>query len=381
MATELTPPKTHLIPLSRPWLSPNEFAGSDGIIEREWLISGPMVERFEEAFKKVIPCKHAIAVSTGSNALWVGQGALGIQPGDEVLVPNMTFVTTATSLMLHGAKPVFIDIEMKTYGMDPDRIEAKITPKTKGIIPVHYAGQTAEMGRILEIANRHGLWVFEDAAESHLSKFGGRFCGTLGKLGMFSFTPTKPITTGEGAMITTDDDSLAQKCRLLRNIGDTGKFQWDYLGFNFRMPEIIGVMGLSQIQRLEEFVEIRRQNGQFYNEAFKDSDALIAPVIRNREDHNFQLYTIRLNLAALSISRDQFVDELAKRGVSGRLYYPCLHHQKVFSRFERQPEHEFPNSREYEKSALSIPVYPLLTREERNQVAQTLLDVAKEFRR
>lgn len=364
------------VPLARPWFTDEEPKAAYEVVKSKWIIFGPKTEEFERQFAAKTGTKHAIAVNSGSSALLVTQAAVGIGYGDEVIVPNMTFVSTASSCMYLGAKPVFVDINLSTYSIDVNKIEKHITEKTKAIIPVHYAGQSADMTEVLEIARKHNLIVIEDAAEAHLSEYNGEKCGSIGDMGIFSFTPSKPMTTGEGGMITTNDDKLAQRCRLIRNFGDTAKFQWDMLGFNFRMPEVMGAMGLAQLKKLDESVRIRRQIAQRYTQAFSDLDAVITPYVRKVEDINFQLYTIRLKVDKLTCTRDEFIEKLSELAVSARLYYPCLHSQKVFASLCEQTDDEFPNTIEYARTALSLPIFPQLSEEQIQHVINSVREIA-----
>lgn len=367
------------IPLARPWFTEEEPQAAYDVVKSLWIIYGPRTMEFERQFAAMMGVKHAIAVNSGSTALLVAQAAVGIGSGDEVIVPNMTFITTATSCMYLGIKPVFADINLSVYGIEPEDIKRKITEKTKAIIPVHYAGQTADMSKIMDIAEAHDLIVIEDAAEAHLSEYDGRKCGGIGRIGIFSFTPSKPMTTGEGGMITTDDDEIAERCRMIRNFGDADKFKWNMLGFNFRMPEVMGAIGLAQLKKLKKAVQMRREIALRYTEAFRDTDAIITPYVRKIEDTNFQLYTIRLRLDMLTITRDQFMEELAKLGVSSRLYYPCLHNQKVFADVSEQTDAEFPNSIEFAETALSLPIYPQLSDREIEYVIKCVQRVLSDF--
>jgi perosamine synthetase len=237
------------------------------------------------------------------------------------------------------------------------------------------------MDDIVEIAKANNLFVLEDAAEAHLAEYKGNKVGAIGDIGIFSFTPSKPMTTGEGGMITTDDDELAEKCRLIKNFGDVDKFKWDILGFNFRMPEVMGAIGLVQLDKLDDAIKARRNIASAYTAEFEKTDAIVTPFVRHEKDINFQLYTIRLDLARLAVTRDQFADELAQRGVSSRLYYPSLHDQRVFEDICDQNDEEFPHTMEYCESALSLPIFPGLSDEEINQVIESVCDVAEKYRR
>jgi perosamine synthetase len=362
------------VPLAKPWIGEEESRAAEEVVRSGWLIQGPRVAAFEERFAARIGAKHGIAVNSGSSALLVAMGALGIGRDDEVLCPDMSFVSTASAALFLGARPVFADLEMRYYGMDPEQVERWITPRTRAIVPVHYAGHSAEMDGILEVADRHGIPVLEDAAESHLARYrGGRFTGTLGRIAIFSFTPSKPMTTGEGGMIVTDDDDLADKCRLFRNFGDRGKFEWEILGFNFRMPEVMGAIGLGQMDRLDEAIRRRRAIAARYTAGLRGREGLVLPAERTPEDANYQLYTIRV-----LGDRDRVKTAMSRRGVGTRLYYPAFHHQGVFRACGPFDAADYPNAVEYERTALSLPIFPGLTVEEQDYVIASLLEALDE---
>lgn len=369
------------IPLFRPWFTDEEPQAAYDVIKSEWVIYGPKTMEFERQFADMMDVKHAVAVNSGSSALLVAQAAAGIAPGDEIIVPDITFISTATSCMYLGAKPIFADIDLSVYGIAAESIEKNITDRTKAIIPVHYAGQTVDMDAIMGIARRHNLIVIEDAAEAHLAEYNGEKCGGIGDIGIFSFTPSKPMTTGEGGMIVTNNDEMAERCRLIRNFGDVDKFKWESLGFNFRMPEMMGAIGLAQLKKLKKAIQRRREIAQKYTKAFDSVNEIITPYIRKIEDINFQLYTIRINLNELNITRDEFIKGLEKLGVSSRLYYPCLHKQVVFRDICRQTDAEFPNSMEFAETAISLPIYPQLTDTEIGYVTDSVKRVLAENKR
>ena len=360
------------VPLARPWIGEQEAAAAAEVVRSGWLIQGARVAAFEERFAAMVGARHGIAVNSGSSALLVAMGALGIGPGNEVLCPDMSFVSTASAALFLGARATFADIEMNGYGMDPAQVERWVTPRTKAIVPVHYAGHSAEMDGILEVADRHGIPVLEDAAESHLARYrGGRFTGTLGRISIFSFTPSKPMTVGEGGMVVTDDEGLADKCRLFRNFGDHGKFEWRELGFNFRMPEAMGAIGLIQLDRLQEAVRLRREIAARYTAALQGSEDLVLPWARTPEDANYQLYTIRITGPGAD-ARDRVRDAMARMGVGTRLYYPAFHRQGVFAGCGPFDDENYPNAIEYERTALSLPIFPGLTGEEQDYVITSL---------
>ncbi len=364
------------VPLARIRFNDAEVAAVAEVVRSGYLCQGPKTAEFEAAFSALLGVRHAVAVSSGSAALLVALQALGVGPDDEVIVPNMTFISTATSAMYLGARPVFCDITLTDYGIDSAGIEALLSDRTKVIVPVHYAGQTAEMGPILDLAEKNGLRVLEDAAEAHLSRYnGGRYAGTLGDAGIFSFTPTKPMTTGEGGMIVTDSDEIAERCRVIRNFGDGNKFAWDSLGFNFRLGEMAATIGLGQIGKLEEMIAARREKAGYYDDAFADQDLIVVPPVRDPLDTNYQLYTVLLRIEEMNCGRDEIISELAARGVASRLYYPALHRMGVFGKLGPFDDEKVPNSLAFEKAALSLPIFTDLTHQEQRHVVDTVIKV------
>ena len=363
----------HRIPLARPWFDDAEVAAASAVVRSGQLCQGPQTEAFEAEFAAKLNVRHAVAVSNGSVALLVALEAMGLTAGDEVIVPDMTFISTVTSAVRLGATPVFADITLTDYNLDANLVERLVTPKTKVLIPVHYAGQVANMDAIADIARRHNLKILEDAAEAHLARYkGGKFAGTIGDAGIFSFTPTKPMTTGEGGMIVTDNDEIADRCRLIRNFGDRGKLNWDAMGFNYRLNEVASAIGRCQLAKLDEIIAMRRAKARRYDEAFAACDLIHIPWLRGPEDSNYQLYTIRLAVDRLDVSRDAIIAELTDRGISTRLYYPALHRQGVFRPFGPQDDRRFPNALEFERSALSLPIFSGLTREEQDYIIETI---------
>ncbi|MEX2186831.1 MAG: DegT/DnrJ/EryC1/StrS family aminotransferase [Pirellulales bacterium] len=372
----------HRIPLARPWFDDAEVAAAADVVRSGQLCQGPQTEAFENEFAAKMQVRHAVAVSNGSVALLVALEALGITGGDEVIVPDMTFISTVTAGMRLGATPVFGDITLTDYNLDATLVESLVTPKTKAIVPVHYAGHTANMDVLSDIARRHDLKILEDAAEAHLARYkGDKFAGTIGDAGIFSFTPTKPMTTGEGGMIVTDNDEIAERCRLIRNFGDRGKFDWDAMGFNYRLNEVASAIGRCQLAKLDAIIAMRREKARRYDGGFAECDLLHIPWVRGPEDSNYQLYTIRLAVDRIRVSRDEIIAALTKQGVSTRLYYPSLHRQGVFRRFGPHDDARFPNSLAFEQAALSLPIFSGLTAEEQDYIIDTVPKVLAAHRR
>lgn len=364
----------HRVPLARPWFDEREPEVAAEVVRSGMLCQGDRTAAFEEAFAAKLGIDHAVAVSSGSTALLVGLQALGVGPGDEIIAPDMTFISTASAALYLGATPVLCDIELDHYNIDPDRIEELITDRTKAIVPVHYAGQAADMDAIVDLAERRGIAVLEDAAEAHLARYRGRrYVGAIGDVGIFSFTPTKPMTTGEGGMIVTASAELAERCRLIRNFGDRAKFAWHSLGFNFRTNEVAAAIGLVQLDKLDHIVEVRRRRAAAYDAAFAELDAVITPAVRGPEDSNYQLYTVRFESRALTIDRDQIIAELTARGVGSRLYYPALHRMKVLG--SGRADADYANAVEFERTALSLPIFTGMTEADQDHVIAAVTEI------
>jgi perosamine synthetase len=363
------------VPLAQPWFGDEEPDAARAVVESGWLIFGPKVAEFEQTFAEAHGARHGIAVNSGSSALLIGMAALGVQAGSEVISPDMTFVSTASAALFLGARPVFADIDPIHHHLDPADLERRITADTSLIVPVHYAGHAADMPAILEIAGRHGIPVLEDAAEAHLSMVGSRYVGTLGAAGIFSFTPSKPMTTGEGGMILTNDDEIAEKCRLLRNFGDLGKFEWEVLGFNFRMPEVMGAIGLQQLAKLPQAIRIRHEIAARYTKELAGVPGVSPPQHETESATNYQLYTLRLDREEIGMSRDEVIAAMQARGVSTRLYYPALHNQGVFAPYGPFDDADYPATMAFAESALSLPIFPGMTDAQQDLVVQSLIDV------
>ena len=352
------------IPLARPWFTEEEAQAAYDVVKSRWVIYGPRTMEFERQFADLMGVKHAIAVNSGSTALLVAQAAAGIGPGDEVIVPNMTFVTTATSCMYLGAKPVFADIDLSVYGMASTDIERHINNRTKAIIPVHYAGQTADMSGIMDVANKYNLTVIEDAAEAHLAEYNGRKSGSIGKMGIFSFTPSKPMTTGEGGMITTDDAELAQLARVLRDhaFSDERHFWHKYLGFNYRMTNMQAAVGLAQTEQMESFVEARRANAARYTAALSQIPGIVTPPEAEWVKNVFWMYSILVEDES-GMTRDGLRAYLADHGIETRTFFIPMHLQPIYHQAykgERYPVAEMLCQRGfYLPSASSLTVHEI----------------------
>jgi len=291
------------------------------------LLHGEFVSKFEKEFARYIGVKHAIAVNTGTAALHIAIAALNIGPGDEVIVPPFTFIASASSILHNNAIPIFADIDDKSYTLDPNSVRDKITEKTKAIIPVHLAGISADMSELMDIGSDNGIKIIEDAAQSIGTRCYKKKVGSIGHLGCFSFYPSKNMTTGEGGMITTNDDELAEQCRLLRHHGEPEWYVYNRLGYNYRMTEIQGAIGRVQLKKIDSFISMRNKNAKYLSEATSNLNGIIPPFIPEYCEPAFNYWIGRLDPSVLGITKSQFLNRFPRSKV---LYPKPLYKTKLF---------------------------------------------------
>ncbi len=291
------------------------------------LLHGEFVSKFEKEFARYIGVKHAIAVNTGTAALHIAIASLNIGPGDEVIVPPFTFIASASSILHNNAIPIFADIDDKSYTLDPNSVREKITEKTKAIIPVHLAGIGADMSELMDIGSDYGIHVIEDAAQSIGTRCYKKKVGSIGHLGCFSFYPSKNMTTGEGGMITTNDDELAEQCRLLRHHGEPEWYVYNRLGYNYRMTEIQGAIGRVQLKKIDSFISMRNKNAKYLSEATSKLNGINPPFIPEYCEPAFNYWIGRLDPDVLGITKTQFLNRFPRSKV---LYPKPLYKTKLF---------------------------------------------------
>ncbi len=291
------------------------------------MLAGNVVKTFEKEFADYFGVKHAIATNSGTAALHISVASLNIGPGDEVIVPPFTFIATASAVLHHNAIPIFADIDNKTYNLDPNSVKEKITDRTKAIIPVHLAGISADMDPIMKIAKERNLYVIEDACQSHGAKYKGKLVGTIGDLGCFSFYPSKNMTTGEGGMVVTNSDKLAEQCRLLRHHGEPSWYNYDRLGWNYRMDEIQGAIGIVQLKKLAKYVKIRNDNAKYLTNAVNGIKGIDPPYVPDYCEPAFNYWIGRFHPEILGLNKQQFIEKLPKSKV---LYPKPLYETKLF---------------------------------------------------
>jgi perosamine synthetase len=350
-----------IIPVSDPRLDGNELRYLTQCIQSNWISSaGRFVREFEDAFAAAVGCRHGVAASNGTTSLHLALVTLGIGPGDEVIIPTFTMIATANAVRYTGAAPVLVDAERETWNLDLARLEAKITPRTRGICLIHTYGHPVDMDPLTHLAERHGLWVLEDAAEAHGARYKDRPVGSLGRAASFSFYANKIITTGEGGMVTTNDAELARVARRLRDhaFSDERHFWHKYLGFNYRMTNLQAAVGLAQTERLAEFVEIRRANAARYTKALSRIPGLGLPVERPWARNVYWMYGVVVE-DAFGISRDELRRRLARRGIETRTFFIPIHLQPIYyAAFEGQ---RYPVAEDLCRRGLYLPSGATLT--------------------
>ncbi len=332
--------------------------------------AGPKVLEFEKNYAKFAGVKHAVAVNSGTAALHAALSAVGIKPGDEVIVPSFTFVATAEAVVLAGAKPVFADIDPETYTLSPQDVERSITKKTKAVLPVDLYGYSADWEPLREIAEKYSLALVEDAAQAHGTTYEGKPAGSFSDVACWSLYASKNITTGEGGMITTDSDEIDEKLRLIRNHGEKAKYASLMLGNNYRMPELEAAIGIVQLGKLPLFTAKRRQNAQQLSKMLEKTKRLKLPIESESRQHSWYLYTVRLD--GTEEERNLIIKELKHKEISAEAYYVNPIHTMPFYN-DNFGGCKLPETEKAAKQVFSIPVHPGVTSEQIEYIGRTLL--------
>jgi len=385
--TTLSTHAASMIPVARPFIGVEEEQAVVEALRSGWVTQGPRVAKFENAFSDYIGCGHSVAVSSCTTALHLALIALGVGSGDEVICPSLSFIATANCIRHVGATPVFCDIDLVTYNLDPSEIVGLITPRTKAILVVHQIGLPAEMNTILAIAKEYGLAVVEDAACAIGSEYEGSLIGRpLGTLACFSFHPRKILTTGEGGMITTNDPLLAEKLRKLRqhamslsdvvrhNAKQVATETYDEVGYNFRMTDMQAAMGLVQLDRLPDFLQRRRHLAARYNEALNSLSWLEVPFVPSNCRHNYQSYMVRL-VDASAEKRDAVMQQMLEKNISTRRAIMAIHREVPY-RLERW-EKSLSKTNKVTDTALILPLFHDMTEADQDYIIETLYTAAR----
>lgn len=354
------------IPAARPLIGDDERRAVDRVMRSGNLAQGAEVGAFEGEFSAVVDGIHCVAMNSGTSALHLAMVAMGIGPGDEVLVPSFTFAASANAVRLTGATPVFVDIAANNFCLDVAAADAAVTARTVAVMPVHLYGQAADMAAISACAARHGLTVIEDAAQAVLAAFDGRPVGSFGTTGCFSFYPTKNMTSGEGGMVTTPDAELARMLRLLRNQGMERRYENEVVGFNTRMTDIHAAIGRVQLAKLESWTARRQANARFLDE---NLEGVVVPPVASPATHVYHQYTVRV----VGQDRDAFASALHERRVGSGVYYPIPVHRLPSFGFHL----DLPETERAAAEVLSLPVHPGLSDDDLYRVVETVNEVAK----
>jgi len=377
-----------LIPYARQSIGADEIKAVVDVLSSDWITSGPRVDKFESRLASFTGAKYGIAVNSGTAALHSIMTAIEIVPGDEVIIPAMTFAATASCVIYQGGTPIFADVHADTLLIDPADVERKISRKTKAIIAVDYAGHPADYGQLRDITNQNGLILAADAAHSIGGCYAGTMVGAIADLTAFSFHPAKNMTTGEGGMITTDNETFDQKIRAFRNHGiqttarerqKTASYSYDIseLGYNYRITDIQCAIGICQLKKLPDWI-IRRQNiARMYCEAFEDSD-YIRPLKTNPNvSHAFHLFVVRIAFKRLATDRSEFIKELRSNGIVANVHYLPVHLHTLYRKRYGTVENQCPVAESAYEEIISLPMFPGLSNEEIDYITNTVIQLTK----
>lgn len=348
-----------MIHISQPYIGDEEKQAVLNVLDSGMLAQGRYTAELEGRFADLCGVRHAVAFSSGTTALHIALLAHGIGPGDEVITTPFTFIASPNSILFTGAKPVFADIREDSFNIDPEAVERAVTPRTKALMPVHLYGRACDMDALRDIADRNGLTMIEDAAQAVGATYKGQRAGSFGT-GVFSLYATKNVMSAEGGMITSDDDEFAERCRLLRNHGMKRRYHYEMLGYNYRMSDVHAAIGVAQMDRLDEFTQLRQRNARFLSEGLR---TVITPEAPPELTHVWHQYTVRL----VGRDRDAAAGQLRQAGIGTGVFYPIPAHKHAYMR-ELVGELSFPVAEKLAGEVLSLPVHPQLRREDLEKI-------------
>jgi dTDP-4-amino-4,6-dideoxygalactose transaminase len=393
MPHEETPVREEFLPPFAPCLGEEEYDEVVDTLRSGWITMGPKTRQFEEAFARHVGASHAIAVSSCTAGLHVALVAGNVGPGDEVITTPLTFCSTANVIIHQGAIPVLADVRPDTYNIDPAEIEKRLTPRTKALIPVHLGGQPCEMEALQALAEQHDLLVIEDAAHALGAEYKGRRIGTFGDVTVFSFYATKNLTTGEGGMVCTEDEDLAERISILRLHGissdawkrysDKGSWYYEVLlpGYKYNLTDVQAALGLHQLAKQERFQELREEYARIYAKAFADLPEITAPYVKEHIRHAWHLYAIRLDLERLTIDRGQFIEALRRENVGASVHFIPLHLHPYYQQQYGFKKGDYPVAEKVYQGIVSLPLYPKMTRKDVHDVIEAVSRVISSSRR
>ena len=381
------------LPFHVPFIEEEDLRAVEAVLKSGWITTGPKVQEFEQAFARFLGARHAVAVSSCTAALHLALDAIGLKEGEEVLVPTLTFTATAEVVAYFKARPVLVDSEPRFFNIDIHDAQKKITPKTRAVIPVHLAGQPCEMDGLLELAHQRHLVVIEDAAHALPAKYRGRYIGTLSPLTAFSFYATKTITTGEGGMVTTDDDTLAARIRLMglhgmsrdawKRYSAEGSWRYEVLeaGYKYNLTDMQAALGLVQLNKCERMWKRRAELADRYSRELSSLEAFRIPQLAPHVQHAWHLYFVLVEPTVLKIQRDQVIEELRQRGIGTAVHFIPLHFHPYYQREWGYRVGQFPVAEAYFERCISLPIFPGMTDGDADRVIESLRDIAAKFRR
>lgn len=375
--------KAEFIPVCMPYLAGKEEAYIIDAIRSGWISSaGHYIEKFEKEFAFFCGRRFGVSTTNGTTALHLSLLSLGIGKGDEVIMPDFTMIATLFAVLYCNAKPVFVDIEEGTWNINPKLIEKKITKNTKAIMPVHIYGHPSEMNTITKIANKYGLKIIEDAAEAHGAEYFNKRCGGIGDVGCFSFFANKIITTGEGGMIVTDDEKVEEKARYFRNlcfpVNGPRDYSHENLGYNFRFTNIQAAIGLAQLEKIDDYITMRRNNAHLYNKLLNGIPGIQTPIEREGSKNVYWMYAITVDPKEFGLTRDKLVIKLKERGIDTRLFFKPMHSQPVLKKFSIIDRDEYPVTERISKTGLYLPSSSSLSKEQITYIVDTIKAIHKE---
>ncbi|MBO3636387.1 DegT/DnrJ/EryC1/StrS aminotransferase family protein [Bacillus subtilis] len=382
--------RNHFLPYSLPLIGKEEIQEVTETLESGWLSKGPKVQQFEKEFAAFVGAKHAVAVNSCTAALFLALKAKGIGPGDEVITSPLTFSSTANTIIHTGATPVFADIDENTLNIDPVKLEAAVTPRTKAVVPVHFGGQSCDMDAIMAIAQNHGLFVLEDAAHAVYTTYKQRMIGSIGDATAFSFYATKNLATGEGGMLTTDDEELADKIRVL-SLHGMSKAAWNRYssngswyyevespGYKMNMFDLQAALGLHQLKRLDDMQKRREEIASCYQTAFQQIPGLITPFVHDDGRHAWHLYVLQVDEKKAGVTRSEMITALKDEyNIGTSVHFIPVHIHPYYQKQFGYKEADFPNAMNYYKRTLSLPLYPSMSDDDVHDVIEAVRDIVK----
>lgn len=366
------------IQLAKPFIDKNDINGVIGALKSGKLSLGPKYKKFEEMMADYVGTKYACAVSNGTCGLHLTVKAIGLRPRDEVITSPFSFISSSNCLLFEGVIPKFVDIEEKTYNMDPQYIEENITKKTRAILVVHIFGQPANMDKILSIAKKHNLKIIEDSCESLGATYKGQMAGTMGQAGVYAFYPNKQMTTGEGGIIVTNEKKINDLCVSLRNQGRNNQNDWlihDRLGYNYRIDEMSAALGVTQLKKLNWMINKKRKIASWYNQALTGYKSIIVPEIGANRTHSWFVYVIRI----ANGSRNKLMEELEKNNIYTRPYLPVIHLQPFMKKMFNFSRGDFPIAEKVSSQTLALPLYIGLNKKDIQYISNKIITIVKKY--